>query len=290
MVQQARQDVEEAYVGKDLGSREFVATEEILKNYYEGLEIDPSWYAEQSPYGRPVAPSMTLTVVDTGFPGAGFKNNFGTLWIRQEWDSYKPIMPGEGYKVTSRVLDVYEHRNRTVVNQEVTLWAPNGEMMAQGHHHQSYLLNQSSGKVALRDPKSKEGARRFAVPEGEPIEPTSQTITLEMCGTFFHGNANYHTDRKKAEELGFEEVVIGGRMTMSYLGDLMDKRFGKGWYEGGKLDIKFTNIVWPNDRVIARGVITERTKEDGGTRATVALWMEKEDGTVVIVGTASALE
>ena len=110
-----------------------------------------------------------------------------------------------------------------------------------------------------------------------------------MCGSFFHGNANYHTNKEAAIELGFEVVVVGGRMTMSYLGDLMDKRFGKGWYQGGKLDIKFTNIVWPGDRVIARGVITDSVSENGGTRAKVAIWMEKEDGTVAIVGTASAL-
>ena len=290
MVQQMQRDPQEAYPGKDLGSRDFVATDEILSNYYAGLQIDPAWYTDQSPYGSTVAPSMTLTAVDGGFPGAGFKNNFGTLWMRQEWDSFKPIIPGERYKATSKVVDVYRHRNRTVVNQQVRLLTLDGEMMAQGHHHQSFLLNQSSGKVQLRDPKAKEGARRFAVPDGKALEPTSHVITLEMCGSFFHGNANYHTDKEAARELGFEEVVVGGRMTMSYLGDLMDKRFGKGWYEGGRLDVKFTNIVWPGDRVIAKGVVTDSVRENGGKRARVAIWMEKEDGTVVIVGTASALE
>ena len=289
MVQQPQRDPQEAYPGKDLGSRDFVATDEILSNYYEGLQIDPAWYTDRSPYGSTVAPSMTLTAVDGGFPGAGFKNNFGTLWMRQEWDSFKPIVPGERYKATSKVVDVYEHRNRTVVNQQVTLLTMDGETMAQGHHHQSFLLDQSTGKVQLRDPKAKGGARRFSVPDGEALEPTSYVITLEMCGSFFHGNANYHTNKEAAIELGFEEVVVGGRMTMSYLGDLMDKRFGKGWYQGGKLDIKFTNIVWPGDRVIARGVITDSVSENGGTRAKVAIWMEKEDGTVAIVGTASAL-
>ena len=79
-------------------------------------------------------------------------------------------------------------------------------------------------------------------------------------------------------------------MTISYLGDMMERRFGKGWFEGGRLDVKFTNIVWPDDQIIARGVVTDRTKEEGGTRAAVSLWMEKSDGTVVLVGEASALE
>ena len=276
-------DPDEARVGKDLGSREFVADERSLSDYFDGLEIAPDWY-DENPYGTRVAPSMTLTAVDGGFPGGGFKNAFGNLWMRQQWKMNAPIEPGKSYAATSKVVDIYDHRNRTLVNSEVALWSPDGEAMAVGNHHQSYLLSQSSGKVALRDPKAKGGARRFSVPEGDLIEGDAHRISLEMCGTFFHGNANYHTDRRAAEELGFEEVVVGGRMTMSYIGDLMDRHFGRGWFEGGELDIKFTNIVWPDDVVTARAVITDET--DGRARA--AVWMEKEDGVVAIVGTASA--
>ena len=281
-------DPEEAFVGKELGSREFVADERILNDYFVGLEIDSDWYDSQ-PYGTTVAPSMTLTSVDGGFPGGGFKNTFGNLWMRQQWQMKSPIHPGQSYTATSKVVDIYDHRNRTLVNSEVTLWSPEGEVMAVGHHHQSYLLSQSSGRVALRDPKSKGGARRFNVPEGDLVEGDAHRISLEMCGTFFHGNANYHTDKRAAEELGFEEVVVGGRMTMSYIGDLMDRHFGKGWFEGGELDIKFTNIVWPEDVVTAKAVITDEAADNGSRRANAAVWMEKEDGTVAIVGTASAV-
>ena len=276
-------DPDEARIGKDLGSREFTADENMLSDHFVGLEIDPSWY-DANPYGTRIAPSMMLTAVDGGFAGGGFKNAFGNLWMRQQWKINAPIAPGQSYTASSKVVDIYDHRNRTLVNSEVTLWSPEGDAMAVGHHHQSYLLTQSSGKVALRDPKAKGGARRFNVPEGDLIEGDAHAISLEMCGTFFHGNANYHTDKRAAEELGFEEVVVGGRMTMSYVGDLMDRHFGRSWFEGGELDIKFTNIVWPDDVVTAKAVITDET--DG--RANAAVWMEKEDGTVAIVGTASA--
>ena len=64
-------------------------------------------------------------------------------------------------------------------------------------------------------------------------------------------------DRAASEDLGFEEVVVGGKMTLSYIGDMLDRNFGKNWYEGGNLDVKFTNIVWPGDKVTAHGVISE---------------------------------
>ena len=289
MAEREFNDPEEAFPGKDLGSREFVATDELLGNYFEGLEVNPAWYSENSPYDKAAVPSMILTNVDGGFSGAGFKNNFGTLWMRQQWEMNAPIVVGQTYNITSKVLDVYEHRNRTVVNQEVTLWGADGSQVAQGHHHQSFMIDQSSGKVALRDPKAKGGMRRFEIPAGEAVESVDAVISLEMCGKFFHGNANYHTNKEAALELGFEEVVVGGRMTLSYIGDMMDKQFGKGWYEGGSLDIKFTNIVWPDDHIIAKGVITGTEKENGDTKASVAVWMEKEDGTVVIVGNATTL-
>ena len=281
-------DPEEARIGKDLGSRQFVADDSILNDYFDGLEIDADWY-DDHPYDTPVVPSMTLSSVDGGFPGGGFKNAFGNLWMRQQWTMNAPIIPGRPYQATSRVVDIYEHRNRTLVNSEVVLWSSDGDAMAVGNHHQSYLLTQSSGKVALRDPRAKGGARRFNIPDGDLIEGDSHRISLQMCGTFFHGNANYHTDRRAAEELGFEEVVVGGRMTMSYIGDLMDRSFGKGWFEGGVLDIKFTNIVWPDDDVTPRVVITDEAADNGTRRANGSIWMEKEDGTVVIVGTVSAV-
>lgn len=282
---------DEAYVGKDLGRNEFEVSEEVLGHYFEGLGVDGGIYEGGGLYGRRVAPSMILTNVDGGFSGGGFEDNFGNLWIRQEWDMRLPMFAGEVYGRSSRVVDVYKWRERTVVKQEVCLWSGGGELMARGLHHQSYLLGRSDmGMVKLRDPKSKEGVRRFVVPDGEAVGGVERDISLEMCGVFFHGNRNYHTDRGAAEELGFEEVVVGGRMTMSYIGDMMDRRFGRGWFEGGRLDIKFTNIVWPEDRVVARGVVTDRVDEGDGVRASVAVWMEKLDGTVVIVGTASALE
>ena len=287
MTEQTRQDTEEAYVGKDLGSLELVVTTDLLESYYEGLDIDRARYAEHST----TVPSMVITAADGGlFPGARLKNNFGNLWMRQQWDMRIPAEVNQAYKVTSKVLDIYDWRERTVVKQEVAVWTPEDEMMARGVHHHSWMLNQTSGKVKLRDPKAKEGVRRFEVPKGEELDPIGRTITLEMCGAFFHGNRNYHTDKRAAADMGFDNVVVGGRMTQAYVGELMERRFGRGWVESGILDVKFTNIVWPEDHVTAKAVITGRVEEERGSRASAVVWVEKDDGTVVVVGTASALE
>jgi hypothetical protein len=54
--------------------------------------------------------------------------------------------------------------------------------------------------------------------------------------------------------------------------------------------VKFTNVLWPHEPFTTRGIITGRTTADGKTRAQVAVFCEKADGSKIIVATASALE
>lgn len=273
----------EPYAGKELGELPFLCTPTMVDNYCEGIVVDRARYAGPTDWEKPVAPAMIVGEMDFGFDGARFDNAFGNLWMRQEWEFFHPIYQDRDYRRASKVLDVYDWRNRSVVKQEVSVY--DGEtLVVRGIHHQSFLLNQSSGKVALRDPKKKEGVRKFDVPAGVPIESVDLTVDLEMCGVFFHGRRSYHTDKQASEELGFEEVVVGGKMTMAMIGQMLEQHFGRGYYEGGTLDVKFTNIVWPGDHVTAKGVIT---REEAG-KAHISVWMEKDDGTVVIVGGATA--
>ena len=275
---------DEAFVGKELEPRLFEISKKTVNDYFEGLKVDRSVYENIGSEDKLVTPSMVIIDAES-ISGASFRNNFGNLWMRQEVDFHAPLPTEERLNVSSKVLDIYEWRNRTIVLQESEIFNEKKELLGAMRHHQSYLLDQNSGKVALRKPSEKEGVRKFDVPKGELLEPVSSEIDLEMCGTFFHGNKNYHTDKRASEELGFEEVVVGGKMTISYIGDMLDRTFGERWYIGGKLDVKFTNIVWPGDRVTARGVIADESDSSEGSTE-VRVWMEKEDGTVTIVGNA----
>ena len=145
--------------------------------------------------------------------------------------------------------------------------------------------------MALRDPASKEGAQQRGEPSGEPLSlELRKTFTPEMCDTLFYRSRNYHNDEAASKELGFKNTVIGGRMTISCVTELLTRHFGRGFYEGGRLDVKFTNVLWPNETFTTRGIITGRRVENGRTRADVAVYCEKADGTKIIVADASALE
>ena len=281
----------DVHAGKDLGTLDLTITDEMVRHYIKGLGEPNPWYTTASPFGGPVAPVIVYQDADSQFKGWYLDNLFGNLWRRQEWQIHTPTRVGQRLRCTARVAERYRRRDRDVVAMEMWVRDDAGLLVAHGIHHQSFLAEQTSGEVALRDPAAKEGARQSAEPTGEPLSlELRKKFTEEMCNEFFYKSRNYHNDKDASKELGFGDTVIGGRMTLSCVTELLTRHFGRGFYLGGTLDVKFTNVLWPNESFTTRGIITGRRVEDSRTRAEVTVFCEKDDGTKIIAATGSAFE
>ena len=277
-------DRDQIWSGKELGVRDFVVDEELVDKYTTTLGL-PDWtVSEAGP-----APPIALTDAEDGFEGNHFANRFGELWIRQEWQFSRELGLGQRFAVTARIADVYQRKERTVVATEHLILGDDGEIAARSVHHNSFLLGQSGGEAKLPDPNRRRPGSRHPAPSGESIGSCDHLITLEMCRRFYADDPNYHTDRSAAQDLGFSEVVIGAGMTMAYLSDLMTARFGRGWLEGGSMDLKFINVLHPGEPFTCEGIITGYSPDGGHRRAEVALSASKTNGPKIIVGAASAL-
>ena len=282
---------DEVTIGKELGALDLTITDEMVQQYIKGLDEPNAWYTTDSPFGGPVAPAIIFQDVSSRFKGWYLPNLYGNLWRQQSWELHAPVRVGQTLTCRARVADRYAKRDREIVAQEVTLHDAAGQLVARGVHHQSFLPSKTAGGVELRDAKAKEGAKQHAAPTGEPLSlQLKKTFTAEMCDHFFYASRNYHNDKAESEKLGFNDVVVGGRMTLSCITEFMTRQFGQGFYQGGQLDIKFTNVLWLNEPFTTSGMITGRSQEKGATRAHVAISCKKADGTKIIVGTASALE
>jgi acyl dehydratase len=268
-------------IGNVLPKKKFTVGDNLLTDYFEGLDLDRGAFNA----GNMPVPSMIATDADNYFGESSFGQQRGHLWMRQEWDFLKPMQAGATYTTTANIIDIYKKRNRTVVNTAIAMNDDAGATVLRFNHHQSFLLDAPVTQVEFRDPSKKEGVRKFDVPQGTPLEGFDKVVTLEMCGQYFHGSKSYHTDKEASLELGFEDVVVGGRMTMAYVGHLLDTHFGERWFNTGKLDVKFTNPTWPNDRISMKGVATGKSED--GTRENVFAWIEKDDGTIVLIAYAS---
>ena len=277
-------DIDQIWAGKELGVQEFVVDRELVDKYTAALSLPRRTVGETSP-----APPIALTDAEDGFEGNHFANRFGELWVRQEWQFNRELSVGQTLSVAAKVSDVYQRKDRTIVATEHRITGDDGEVAARSVHHNSFLLGRTGGAANLPDPNRGRPGPRHPVPSGESIGSSDHLITIEMCRRFYADDPNYHTDRSVARDLGFSEVVIGAGMTMAYLSDLMTRRFGKGWIEGGCLDLKFINVLHPGEPFTCEGIITGYSMEDGRSRAQVALSASKSNGPKIIVGTASAL-
>ena len=267
-------------VGKTLSERSYRVTEAALADYYNGLQLEPR------PDGR-VPTTVASDAENAYFNEIAFPNHIGHLWMRQGWECFAPMRAGETYVAGGSIQDIYPHRDRSVVYYAVDVKDAAGELVVRTHHHQSFLRERpADGQVAFRDPRRKPGARKFEVPAGERFGGLTRTITLEMCGTYFHGDANYHTDKEASAKLGFRDVVVGGRMTLAYAAHLLEERFGEAWWQSGRLNVKFTNPAWPNDTIAVHGVMAGAAADDPSRQAAF-VWITKADDTVVLIGEAS---
>ena len=109
-----------------------------------------------------------------------------------------------------------------------------------------------------------------------------RTITHAMCEAFSGPVRNYHNDREMAQALGFPDIVVQGMMSVCFVAEAVAARFGAGWHQGGKLDVRLVNVVWPGDVLAVHGKVRETVDEGGRRRAVLDVWTTKADGTVTV--------
>ena len=223
------------------------------------------------------------------------KRLVGNLHTRQEWLLFAPIALGSTVHTRSTVVERYRKRDRDYVVNEVDYCDADGRLLVRGRTHQSFLAEEPGrGAGFVVDQRSAGKKARRAGGEdgsGPELEPVELTVDLETCWRFSGPAASYHTDREAARKLGFPDVVVQGMLSTCLLSQLMGNAFGPGWFAGGRLDVKLTNVLWGGESVRARGVPREDSPEGARVRRHLEVWVEKDDAkrTVVTVGSASAL-
>jgi acyl dehydratase len=283
----------EIYVGRDFGGFAFDITPATIENYIAGTGDDNPWYTGNSPLGGSIAPALTLHSAVFRRHDWYLPNVFGNLHARQEWQGFGPLRPGDQLHSRCVIVDRYIRRDREYVVNECLILNADGRILQRSRTHQSFLLARAEGDgFAVDRSREKSGSRVFNVGQrgGEPIETPMRKVSQAMCMAFSGPGRNYHTDTEEAHKLGFPEIVVQGMLSVCMIGELMTRRFGPGFIIGGRFDLRLVNVLWAEEITGAKGRILERHPEGERTRAEVEVWCEKADGTVTIVGTASALE
>jgi acyl dehydratase len=280
----------EIFVGRDYGAHALTITPELVEHYAEATGDHNPWYFGPSPFGGAVAPALTLHSEVYRFVGWYLKNIFGNLHAKQEWELFQPMMVGDQVTARSLISDRYVKRGRDYVVNEVTYFGPDGRLLLRGRTHQSFLMDESAQGTTVDKMRQKTPSREMGVgPFTEELPPLTKTVSVEMSQKFSGPSKSYHTDRELAGELGFPNIVVQGMLSVCFLSELLTKRFGEGWYCGGRMAVNLVAVLWPDEPLACRAAIKELTPEGARRRAHLEVWCEKDDSTKTIVGTASAV-
>ncbi|MBY0278901.1 hypothetical protein K2Z84_26505 [Candidatus Binatia bacterium] len=272
----------EVHVGQDVFGRETTVTRDEIAHYAAGTGLP------RIPDGD-VAPALLYHSEVYADLSWYLPNIIGNLHARQEWELFSPLRVGETVRSRVTVVERYRKRDRNYVVGEVLWTTSEGRWLQRSRTHQSFLADDPSG-IVVDKAREKRSDRRFELPTaGEEIAPGTRTVSIEMCQAFSGPHRNYHNDREMAQMLGFPDIVVQGMMAICGMSDTLDAAFGAGWHHGGKLDVRLVNVVWVNDVLTTKGRVREVLPEGSRQRVVVDVWTEKADGTIALIGTASAL-
>ena len=276
-----------AHVGRHCGSNEYEVSKEVVAFYADALD-------DHHPLQSEYAPPLLHHSECYQFVGEWYLQNlFGNLHVQQDWQLFAPIRVGSRIRTRSTIIDRYTKRDRDIVlNETDVMDAETGALLVRGHTHQSFLIpKEEQGEGFVVDEKSAAKKKRppFPTATGRELATFATHIDPRRCWMFSGPGRNYHTDAEEAKKLGFPNIVVQGMMSTCFVSRVMQEHFGIGWLAGGRMSVKLTNVLWVDETVTPHAKIREETREGTRTRVHCDVWVDKPDGTLVILGSASAL-
>ena len=276
---------EPVYVGRDFGGRSLEITPELVKLYVDALGC-------ASPIYESVAPGLLLHSECYRNLSWYLANIFGNLHARQEWELFRAVPIGSRVTTRGFIRDRYRKRGRDYVVKETWTLDESGAILSRGLNHQSFLVDDGNrSQEVVSKSREKERTRRFDIGGhgGRVLGPLTKTVDEETCRRFSGPAENYHTSREAAQALGFPDIVVQGMLPICLISELLTTEFGDGWLAGGKMDVRLVNVLWANETVHVRAEERDVCPEADRARQYLDVWVEKENGPKVVIGTASAL-
>lgn len=285
-----RGGVYDVFVGKDLGWSEVDTDPSAIDHYIDITRDDNPWYRGESPFGGPLVPATFLH--SRGFqhnPGWFPENQYGTLFAGISLDWNRPLLVGERTRSHAWVSQIHRKGQRWHITCDVDVYDSADRIALHTRTTQTFLVDDDyRGVVRSRTDKRTPPSSRLAGRGATTMEPLRKYVTEDMCAAFFGGSKNYHTDTQESAKMGFDDIVVGGPMSVCYIGDMLTKNLGVALFSGARLAIRFVDILWPNMEISVVGSqVDEPVSELGRERYAFDLEVQDPTGRVTVIADGS---
>ena len=138
-------------------------------------------------------------------------------------------------------------------------------------------------------------ASRAEIKSGDTIPSVTKSITeesiLEFESTGILDRENIHNNPElAATRLGTTYTLSSGRMCTPSASESLRKFFGPEVFNHtGTVNLKFLRPVKAGDTIIVTGAVSGSEQTDGGTKVSVNLFCDNQDGNRTAVGIGTAV-
>jgi hypothetical protein len=271
-------DFDKVEVPFDLGTAEFLPSEEMWSRYRRVMDEEVVFITNAM---RPRA-MVTYRLLPPP-PGEQHIN------AGHDAQYFNRPVPGKKLILRSRIVDKYIRRGRPYLITETEVHDEDG-LPIEKFKRTSMVKSSLLGRKWWAKPTR-------ATEIGAELESVIKDFTLDSMREFeaIYGLAtdgeldNYHSDADAANTAGLKQPIASAHMTISYMHDLLNRFFGHGWVEGGRLNLKFIRPTLAGDRVTYKGRLTDKVEEGEKVRLVLDVWTENQRGQQTAAGQASAL-
>lgn len=288
-------------IPEDLGTTSHVVTDDKIRSFAFAQGNYGSWYFKDSPFGGPVCHPMIfsndlLFIFYEVYDG----NTAEGLHTHQHLTFHNPARPGEKVTVTGQYVEKYEKRGQGYVVLLAEARGEDGRPLVT--HRGTEIMRTRVEEVAGKNRGSAQGRRVEAViDESQPVveraahglpfraglPPQSRHFTQDQMNTYSwlaHGYKNVHTDIGRARDSGSERTIVQALQQTGIIVDVLVDFFGKTWFEGGTLDLRYVNPSFVDEELTARAAVLG----EDGDELELEVWVENAEGQKKVLGWAKA--
>lgn len=112
-------------VGEDMGSVEFVVTEQVIQDYAEEIDDHNPWYSGKSPFGGAIAPATFICSLHMRL-FTNYAMGPGSMQTGGSYEFFNPIRQGKKIKVQTKLAEKYNKRGRDYIVAETLITDEDG--------------------------------------------------------------------------------------------------------------------------------------------------------------------
>ena len=121
-------------------------------------------------------------------------------------------------------------------------------------------------------------------------EMTQDAINLFEGSAGQEGPSQFTDEDAARETLGTSGTVASGRMSLTFAIEMLRRYFGSDVFNhSGVVDLRFLRPVRPGDTITFAGKVSDMSKEANGSKVTVDIQAQNQNGDTTGVGKGSAI-